>query len=136
LLKIFSFDNIAFSKISLRKKTYLHTIGLKMAAIHTTIRHPQIVQRSWLHHYWWVLAFAALCGVLYLHGVRQKNIAYFEMTGRLQTLEKEKALALAQQEELLLQIQSQSDPAWVEMILKRNLCLVPESQTKFYFRQD
>ena len=107
-----------------------------MATINTTsLRHP-LPQRHWLHRSWWVIVFVALCGVLYLHGVRQKNIAYQEMDGRLQILEQEKALALTQQEELLLQIQSQSDPAWVEMVLKRNLGLVPEGQTKVYFHQD
>jgi hypothetical protein len=82
-----------------------------------------------------VIAFVALCGVLYLHGVRQKNVTYQEMTARLQVLEAEKTLATAEQEELLLQIQSQSDPAWVEMVLKRNLGLVPDGQTKVYFHQ-
>jgi len=107
-----------------------------MATINTTsLRHP-LLKRHWLHRSWWVIAFVALCGVIYLHGVRQKNITYQEMTGRLQILETEKALALAQQEELLLQIQSQSDPAWVEMVLKRNLGLVPEGQTKVYFHQN
>jgi hypothetical protein len=107
-----------------------------MATIHTTsLRHP-LPQRHFLNRSWWVIAFVALCGVLYLQGVRQKNITYQEMDGRLHILEIEKALALAEQEELLLQIQSQSDPAWVEMILKRNLGLVPEGQTKVYFHQN
>jgi hypothetical protein len=107
-----------------------------MATIHTTsLRHP-LLKRHWLHRVWWVIAFVALCGVLYLHGVRQKNITYQEMDVRLRTLEIEKTLALAEQEELLLQIQSQSDPAWVEMVLKRNLGLVPEGQTKVYFHQN
>ncbi|HEX2579449.1 MAG TPA: hypothetical protein VHK67_03505 [Rhabdochlamydiaceae bacterium] len=103
-----------------------------MATVHTTSYREK---RHWLQRNWWVIAFASLCGVLYLHGVRQKNTAYFEMTARLQGLEAEKALALADQEELLLQIQSQSDPAFVEMVLKRNLGLVPEGQTKVYFHQ-
>jgi hypothetical protein len=107
-----------------------------MATIHTTsFRHP-ITQRHWLQRSWWVIAFVSLCGVIYLHGVRQKNIAYQEMTNTLQLLEQEKALALAEQEQLQLQIQSQSDPAWVEMVLKRNLGLVAEGQTKVYFHQD
>ena len=107
-----------------------------MATIHTTSFRQPLPKRHWLHRSWWVIAFISLCGVLYLHGARQKNITYQEMDGRLQILEKEKALALVEQEELLLQIQSQSDPAWVEMVLKRNLGLVPEGQTKVYFHQD
>ena len=107
-----------------------------MATIHTTSFRHRLPERHWLQRYWWVIAFAALCGVFYLHGVRQKNIAYQEMSGRLECLEAEKILAMAEQEELLLQIQSQSDPAWVELVLKRNLGLVPEGQTKVYFHQD
>jgi hypothetical protein len=91
-------------------------------------------QRSWLHHNWWVIVFVAVCAVLYLHSMRQKELSYQEMAHRLRGLEKEKALALVQQEELLLQIQSQSDPAWVEMVLKRNLGMVSEGQTKVYFQ--
>ncbi|HUD01639.1 MAG TPA: hypothetical protein VMR37_04890 [Rhabdochlamydiaceae bacterium] len=106
-----------------------------MATIHT-IQRLSLARRSWLHRYWWVIAFASLCGIVYLHAMRQKNVAYQEMAGRLQSLEKEKVLALVEQEHLLLQIQSQSDPAWVEMVLKRNLGLVPEGQTKVYFHQD
>ncbi len=107
-----------------------------MATINTTSpRHP-VAHRSWLQRYWWVIAFASLCGVLYLHAMREKNIIYLEMAGRLQTLEKEKALAIAEQEELNLQIQSQTDPAWIEMVLRRNLGMVPEGQTKVYFHQD
>lgn len=31
------------------------------------------------------------------------------------------------------QIKSQNDPAWIELILKRDLGLVPEGQIKIYF---
>ena len=103
-----------------------------MATTHT----QPLSKKHWLHRSWWMIAFVALCGVLYLHGVKQKNMVYQEMAERLQILEKEKALALAEKEELLLQIKSQSDPAWVEMVLKRNLGLVSEGQTKVYFHQD
>ena len=107
-----------------------------MASLHTTfLRHP-LPQRHWLNRSWWVIAFVALCGIIYLHGVRQKNITFQEMTDRLQTLEVEKALALAEQEELHLQIQSQSDPAWIEIVLKQNLGLVPQGQTKVYFNRN
>lgn len=107
-----------------------------MATIHTTSLRQPLLKRHWLHRSWWVIAFVALCGVLYLHGVRQKDITFQEMAGRFRILEAEKALALAEQEYLLVQIQSQSDPAWIEMILKRNLGLVPEGQTKVYFHQN
>lgn len=40
---------------------------------------------------------------------------------------------LLRQENLKRQINSQSDPAWVEMVLKKELGLVPEGQIKVYF---
>jgi hypothetical protein len=108
-----------------------------MAIINTAhIRHSlnkSWMQHRWLHRSWWVIVFVALCSVLYLHAMRQKEASYKEMMSRLEILQQEKVLAQAQQEELLLQIQSQSDPAWVELVLKRNLGMVPEGQTKVYF---
>ena len=67
--------------------------------------------------------------------MHQKNNSYEEMLTRLHSLEKEKAIAMAEQQELILQIESQADPAWVEMVLKRNLGLVPEGQVKVYFKK-
>ena len=39
------------------------------------------------------------------------------------------------QEELRLQIASQSDPAWVELLIKKQLGMVPSGQTKVYFEE-
>lgn len=80
-----------------------------------------------------VAVFLTLCLGFYLYAKEQKDRSYQEMAARLKALEIEKGIALAQQEELISQIQSQSDPAWVEMVLKRNLGLVPKDQTKVYF---
>ena len=66
----------------------------------------------------------------------EKNRAYKEMTAQLHLLEKEKGEAQTARSDLLLQIQSQSDPAWVEMVLKRNLGMVREGQVKVYFHAD
>jgi len=82
----------------------------------------------------WVVVFMVACSSFYLHAIGQKESEYKEMVARLQTLEKEKEFVLQQQQELALQIKSQSDPAWVEMVLKRNLGLVPMGQTKVYFQ--
>lgn len=90
---------------------------------------------GWFHHSWWAVVFVLLCGLIYLHALRQKDRSYQELARQFRTLEQEKTAALADQEDLLSQISSQSDPAWVEMILKRNLGLVPEDQVKVYFQQ-
>ena len=39
-------------------------------------------------------------------------------------------------EYLTRQINSQSDPAWIEMVMKKELGLVPEGQVKIYFPPD
>jgi hypothetical protein len=84
----------------------------------------------------WLIAIFVVCGTLYLHALRQKDLAYHQTLNQLSALEEEKQEALLQQEELRAQIESQSDPAFVEMVLKRNLGLVPEGQVKVYFRQE
>jgi hypothetical protein len=38
------------------------------------------------------------------------------------------------QEKLLLTINSQSDPAWIELVLFRELGLVPEGAAKVWFK--
>lgn len=43
------------------------------------------------------------------------------------------AEASVRQEYLLRQINSQNDPAWIELVLKKELGLVPEGQQKIYF---
>ncbi|MBS0648355.1 MAG: hypothetical protein JSS10_03910 [Verrucomicrobia bacterium] len=109
-----------------------------MAKLNTAhVRHPfaqAAGQASWLHRNWWVMVFIGLCALVYLHAMRQKDHSFQEMAVSLRALEKEKAEVLTQQEELLLQIHSQSDSAWVEMVLKANLGMVPEGQTKVYFK--
>lgn len=92
--------------------------------------------RAWLSQSRWMVAFFLFCGAIYLHGLRQKDRSYHDSVAQLQILEQEKQAALERQQELLLETQSQSDPAWVEMVLKRNLGLVPEGQVKVYFHQD
>ncbi|MCE2983850.1 MAG: hypothetical protein LW832_09830 [Parachlamydia sp.] len=50
-------------------------------------------------------------------------------------LQKEKRTALKRQEDLQLQINSQSDPAWIELTLMKGLGLVPEGEQKVYFQK-
>lgn len=67
--------------------------------------------------------------------MHQKQQEFAEIKSRFHTLEYERLLATQEHEELLLQIRSQSDPAWIEMTLKKNLGLVPEGQVKVYFEK-
>ena len=84
---------------------------------------------------WWVLLFLILCYMLYEQGMRKRDVDFRRLSTELEDLRKEKNLSLEIQEDLLLQINSQSDPAWVELTLMKGLGLVPEGQTKIYFNR-
>ena len=85
---------------------------------------------------WWVIAFMLLCGIIYEQGLKQRNTLYQQLTEQYSTLLQEKQEVLHQQQNLQLQINSQSDLAWVELTLMKGLGLVPEGQQKIYFYPD
>lgn len=85
--------------------------------------------------FWWVIAFCLLCSMLYEQGYRRIETDYSKLSEHLTKLEAEKEKALALQENLLLQLESQSDPAWVELLLMKGLGVVPEGQTKVFFKK-
>ena len=86
-----------------------------------------------IRHSWWVVAFIFGCAILYEHGLKERSRLYQQLTEQAATLTKEKALALDTQERLQRQINSQNDPAWVELTLMKQLGVVPKGQKKIYF---
>lgn len=87
--------------------------------------------KSW----WWVAAFCSVVGALYFQSIEAKKASLTEAGFLLCEMEKEKFLSLAEKEELNLRIASQSDPAWIEMILMRDLGVVPEGWLKVHFKR-
>lgn len=85
---------------------------------------------------WWVYLFAAVAYLLFTHGMQKKKVAVQEITQRLESLSREKKAALEENEELLLQINSQQDPAYIQMVLMKRLGLVPEGQIKVHFQEN
>jgi hypothetical protein len=82
---------------------------------------------------WWVAA-AAICSLgLYEQGAKalQKEINTFR--AEAESLSEKIRLAKELQEELKRQVMSQSDPAWIELVLIKSLGLVPEGYTKIYY---
>lgn len=67
--------------------------------------------------------------------MKKKKAFLSEATFRLEEMEKGKILALQEKEQLALKIASQSDPAWIEMILMRDLGVVPEGYLKVHFKK-
>lgn len=57
-----------------------------------------------------------------------------DLINKLEGLRQERAIAVASQTKLQEQVNSQSDPATVELALKRVLGLVPEGQIKVLFQ--
>ena len=78
----------------------------------------------------------AACTVVYFHSVGKKNEVIASLDQRLESLHEEKNALLQLKDDLLLQINSQSDPAWIQLTLMKGLGLVPEGQLKVYFCGD
>jgi len=92
-------------------------------------------KRSFLRDNWWVIAFVCVAGALYWQGIREKESVYKDLVRRIGIVKEDLRIASLEKEELLRQIQSQSDPEWIELVLMKRLGLVPEGQTKVYFEK-
>lgn len=82
---------------------------------------------------WWVVGFFILCYAAYEQSIAQTNARVRAHKKELAELAMQKACAELLQQDLLLQINSQSDYAWIELTLMKGLGLVPENQTKVFF---
>ena len=94
------------------------------------------VKKGGIYHNGWVALFIAACCLIYFNSGGKKNEVIATLDGHLKHLQIEKALLLQEKEDLLLQVNSQSDPAWIQLTLKKGLGLVPEGQKKVYFHND
>lgn len=84
---------------------------------------------------WWTILIILLSYALYLHGMHKKKQMHSTLKAKVEVLENQLCAALEKREDLLLQINSQSDPAWTEILLKKHLGMVPSGQTKVYFEE-
>jgi len=98
---------------------------LKLKSVHS-------FEKLFLHS-WWVILFVLLCYMFYEQGQKKRSEDYISLSNQLKELNHEKEKAVALQKKLLLQINSQSDPAWIELSLMKGLGLVPEGKEKVYF---
>ncbi len=86
-----------------------------------------------LIHSWWLLLFLLCCGITLESALGRLESDKMKLQEQWSALQLEKEKLLLEQADLKLQVNSQSDPAWVELTLMRKLGLVPEGQTKVYF---
>lgn len=84
---------------------------------------------------WWVVLFCATVGVVHLHFFKLQKEGVKNLENRLVNMQKEKLAALSLRNDLKERIASQSDPAWIEMVLMRDLGVVPEGFLKVHFKK-
>jgi hypothetical protein len=87
------------------------------------------------NRYWWVVVFCTVTSLVYFHALKEKKSAVRHLGLRLEKMEQEKWFAFQKREDLQLRIASQNDPAWIEMILMRDLGVVPEGFLKVHFQK-
>jgi hypothetical protein len=87
--------------------------------------------KQWL----WVGFFCLGVAFVYSQSMKKKKEALTEYAYLLVELEKTRENLAVDKEQLLLKIASQADPAWIEMILMRDLGVVPEGYLKVYFKK-
>ena len=87
-------------------------------------------------HSWWVILFTLLCYMWLEHEQASQMDTFQILSTKLQELKKQKTDAVHTSQRLKNQINSQSDPAWVELTLMKGIGLVPNNQQKIYFTDD
>lgn len=90
---------------------------------------------TWLTRSWWVVVFCLLSCACYLQAAGSKKAIIADLQTRALELEMEKQRAILNKEELELKIASYSDPAWIELVLLREVGVVPEGYLKVHFKK-
>lgn len=85
---------------------------------------------------WWVPLFFIACFLFFEQGQKKRKSEYELLAGRLNELQMEKEVLLEKQNQMKRELNSQSDPAWVELTLMKVLGMVPEGQKKVFFQND
>ena len=84
--------------------------------------------------WWWVLLVFIICFAAYEPSVNHTQQQIRLLQEDLSHLKHHRDQLLVMEERLKRQIHSQEDPAFIERTLIKTLGLVPEGQTKVYFR--
>lgn len=83
-----------------------------------------------------MILFSLLCYTWLEHEQKQQKVTFQELSMQVMELKREKIEASRTNDQLLKQINSQSDPAWVELTLIKGLGLIPKNHKKVYFPDD
>jgi hypothetical protein len=91
---------------------------------------------SFINLPWWVYLTVVVSGLYQVYAAKNHSIFQKGLQNKLTELEEQRVASVQKQEDLRLQIQSQDDPAWVEMVLMRELGLVPDRTRKVFFTEE
>ncbi len=86
--------------------------------------------------WWWVMLWLLVLNVVHESSSKARKEEELRLTAQLTHLRQEKIAAISRRDDLTLQINSQSDPDWVELVLRKGLGLVPEGQVKVFFQSE
>lgn len=104
----------------------------KLSAL-TLIEKISSISETFFWGTWQVCLVALISTIVAEQGLKAVKTEYNNLYQQYVLLQNEKETAISMRDNLKLQINSQSDPAWVELTLKKGLGLVPEGQTKILF---
>jgi len=81
----------------------------------------------------WFILLLFCFFTLFLTARQKQKQECAKLDNTLKNLQEKKAKIIEKHTVLLLQINSQNDPRWTELMLMKELGLVPEGQVKIYF---
>lgn len=84
---------------------------------------------------WWVILFCLLCASFYEQGRKRIDGEYRKLHKQLTKAQTVRNQKLNIREDLMLKVNSQSDPDFVELLLMKELGVVPEGHLKFFFNE-
>lgn len=88
-----------------------------------------------LFKYLWLPALLFITAATYERGIKEVSDEYQKLEILKTELALQKKSALLRKVNLERQVMSQSDPNWITLTLIRVLGVVPEGQTKIYFKE-
>lgn len=86
--------------------------------------------------WWWVLLCLLIVYTFHEQSAKTREEESARLRTQLIQLQGDKVSALMHHDDLMLQLNSQSDPEFVELVLRKGLGLVPQDQTKVFFDRE
>ncbi len=88
---------------------------------------------AWFKEWWWVFCFTTIALSLYFHSIQDKKAKKLALLTKIGEMRHDWQAEIQTREMLKRTIASQSDPSWIEMVLMRDLGVVPEGWIKVHF---